>query len=325
MYASMSAALTILLLTVAGHEPSDPFTPAVARATREALGWDTQVVLRALPDLPSDADAASLAAELQADVVVELSWSLPDHLRATIHLRRSANGRWFDREVGFRAVDEPAERGRTVAFMVVSMLPERLPGPATTSRSETRSADRGTNQAAIASSPTTVGLPHAGAVAGMVIAATGVGDHGGGIGGALDLRARLYRALTLRFGVAARVGSNPPSQTSTRVVYGSAGMAWDAWTRGRTALGIRWDALLLRADFAHEGANGIGTERRGKWMTGFDLVLEATQFLDPQIAIVVGAGGEATLGKTDIFLGDGRITTIEPLRPVLELGLRAVF
>jgi hypothetical protein len=324
MDSAMSGALTILLLTVLGHDAGDPFTPAVTRATREALGPETEIVFRAMPYLPSDAEAASLAVELHADAVVELTWSVPDHLRANIHLRRTATGRWIDREIGFRTVDDPAERGRTVAFMVVSMLPERFRAPnATTTPRETPAA----GERLLPLAPTTAGQSHVGSIGGMLIAALGVGDNGGGAGGALDFRVRLDPTFAIRFGGGARAGQDPPAQVVTRFYYGAAGIAWTAWTaqNARVALGLRWDALLIRTDFAHLSTSQTGTESDGKWIPGADLLFEAAYFITRGAAISAGVGAEATFGKTDILVGGRRINTIEPLRPLLELGIRAAF
>jgi hypothetical protein len=285
-------------------------------------------VFRALPSLPSDAEAANLALELHADAVVELTWSIPDHLRANIHLRRTATGRWIDREIGFRSVDDPAERGRTVAFMVVSMLPERLRATSTTTNATTTPSETApTSDRRLPPPPTAAGQNHGGSIGGMLIAALGVGDNGGGAGGALDLRVGLGPTFALRFGGGARAGQDPPARVLTRFYYGAAGIAWSVWSArsARAALGLRWDALLVRTDFSHLSTGPIGTEHDGKWMPGADLLLEATYFITHGAAIAVGAGGEATFGKTDLLVGGRRINTIKPLRPLLELGLRAVF
>jgi hypothetical protein len=320
----VSATLTILLLTVAGHEASDPFTLAVARATREALGSDTQVVVRPLRELPSDADAATLGVQLHADAVVELSWSMPDHLHANIHLRREPTDRWVDREVGFRTTDDPVERGRTVAFVVVSMLPERLRAEAPTAHSEGR-ADSDGPRSPSPSPP--VGPHRVGALAGMFILTMGVGDRGGGAGGALDFRARLGRAFALRLGAGARAGTDPQAHAALRFFYGAAGIAWDAWTttNARAVFGFRWDALLARADFANFSAESMATEHAGKWMPGADLLVETTYFVTSGIAIVGNAGVEATFGKTDVFIAGQLVRTVEPFHPLLELGFRAGF
>ena len=127
----MSTALTILLVMIAsgpvddGSTVDDPFTPAIARATREALGSETRVVMRMVATLPSDAEVVALGRGVHADAVVEVTWSLPDHLRTTIRVERSGSGRWVDRAIAFREIDAPSERSRTVGFAIASMLPER--------------------------------------------------------------------------------------------------------------------------------------------------------------------------------------------------------
>jgi hypothetical protein len=325
----MSAALTIVLLTIVDRDIADPFAPAVTRATREALGAETLVVSRSLPSLPNDVDAAALGTELHADAIVEITWSLPDHLHASIHLRRASTGRWVDREIGFGAADDPIERSRTIGFTVASMLPERFgqaAPPAPTARPESPPV-----APAEAPTPTPRTPPeklyHPSSLAAMFVAALGVRDYGGGVGGALELRARVGRTLSLRVAGGARLGDDPPAQIATRFFYGATGVAWDGWIshNGRATVGLRLDALAVRADFSRPSATTGATERQVKWMPGADLVLETGYFFTQAAALVAGAGGSAYFGRTDVVVSGERVTTIQPFHPVLEVGLRAGF
>src|ERR1051326_2081950 len=128
----MPSPLTILLITLGGAPGvggDEPFTPGIARAAREALGPDVHLLMRRVEAMPSDTDAVALAEQAHANAVVEVTWGTWDHLRATIRMRRQTVGRWLDREIGFRAVDDPGERSRTVGFAIASMIPERAERP----------------------------------------------------------------------------------------------------------------------------------------------------------------------------------------------------
>jgi hypothetical protein len=326
----MSSALTIVLLTIADRDIADPFTPAVTRATREALGAETLVVSRNLPALPNDVDAAALGTELHADAVVEVTWNLPDHLRANIHLRRASTGRWVDREIGFGTADDPIERSRTIGFTVASMLPERFGQSAAPSPPPARSEAPLVPIAESASSPThtsTESIHHVSSLAAMFIAALGVRDYGGGVGGSLDFRGQVSRTLSVRVAGGARIGEDPPAQVTTRFFYAAGGMTWDTWgsRNGRGAVGLRLDALAVRADFSRPSLTGGATEHEAKWMPGADLLLETSYYFTRSVALVAGAGGSAYFGRTDVVVADLRVTTVQPVHPVLEVGLRAGF
>ena len=124
----------------------------------------------------------------------------------------------------------------------------------------------------------------------------------------------------------ARLGQDPPAGVVTRFFYDAAGLAWNAWTasNGRGAVGVRLDALLILTQFAHTSLDDA-TVNRHKLMPGGDLVVEAGYFFTRGVAVLVGGGGEAVFGQTDVFVNGRRAATLGPLHPVVELGLRAGF
>jgi hypothetical protein len=327
----MSTALTILLLTMTAGDADNVYAPAVVRATREAVGAETQISIRSLTAFPSDESAASLGAELHADAVVELSWSIPDELRVRLHLLRASTGRWTDVEIGFRAADAPAERARTVGFAVAAMFPEHLAEPTPAPPSPTPPPP---NRVAVApksgESVPPPPAPNAPAsqftIDAIGSAALGTNDAGGSVGGALDFRWSFVPSIALRVGGALRVGEIPAAQITTQVFAGALGVAWEGWEApgGRGGLGLRLDGLLERLDFSHL-AEPDETARQDKWMVGADIVAEARWFFVPGAGIVTGAGAEALFGRTAVILGDRTFTTLNPVRPVVELGLRARF
>src|ERR1700736_5156165 len=104
-----TAALTLLVLIASGdggRDASGPVATSMARAVREALGADAQVIIREAARVPSDDDAIALGRELHANAVIELLWKDPEHRRATLHFHADPGAaRWTDREVGSDATD----------------------------------------------------------------------------------------------------------------------------------------------------------------------------------------------------------------------------
>jgi hypothetical protein len=337
----MSPALTILLITISGGSPDeggvvdDPYAPAIARATREALGANTQIISKRLDTLPSDAEVVALGADAHADAVVEITWSLPDHLRTTIRMERASTGQWLDREVGFRTNDDPVERSRTVGFTIASMLPEgsarlEAPPPKPEEAPPTPAPEEGLARDSVdahpAAEPPEERLHFDNSISAAALMAFGVGDGGGGLGAALDYRRGLADAFALRFGLAARVGQGAPSGLATRFFSGGVGFVWDTWSsqNGRGRLGLRVDALFALAQVDHLSTQGTSASRY-KFLPGADLLVEGSYFFTRGAAVVLGAGGEALFGETDVIVEGQTVAAFEPVHPVVELGLRAGF
>jgi hypothetical protein len=363
----MPSPLTILLITL-GTGGDIPFTPAIARAAREALGPDVHLVERRVDAMPSDTDAVALAEQAHANAVVEVTWITPDHLRATIRMERQTTGRWLDREIGFRVVDDPAERSRTVGFAIASMIPERaghpeaLPAatpaeqppsatetprrtetptkpaappprpakapPRAEAREPTETSEEGPpEEDHDVTAPHTPEAPvrHSRAVTALAVIALGLGDGSDGVGGALEYRNVLAGPLWLRFGASARAGVDPPAGITARFFSGAAGVAFRGWvsTNGRTALGLRLDALVLFDELERRSAGATTT--RNKVLPGADLLAEASHFFTGATAAVLGVGAEAMFGQTEVVAAGRPLTTFRPVRPLVEAGLRIGF
>jgi hypothetical protein len=330
--------LTILLITIAtgstgdGAATEDRFTPAIVNAARETLGAETRIVSRSVAEFPTDADAIAIGQRVHADAVVEVAWTQPDNLHATIHMERTSTGRWLDREIGFRANDDPVERSRTVAFAVASMLPERFaqttaPEPPRAEAPAPLRSDRREHERSPESTTVEHRSPRPNAISGSAITVFGVGDYGGSVGGSLDFRHAVTRTLAFRIAVAARAGQAPPARAVTRFFYGAFGLAWNPLVTndGAFTAGLRLDAIAMLADFRRFSADGTQATDKLKWMPGADLLVEAAWFFTPGAAIFGGGGAEAVFGTTDVIVGGQRTATFEPVHPVVELGLHAAF
>ncbi len=338
----MTAALIVLVFTISSA-PADPrFTTALIGPTIDALGRETRVILRPVTSRPSDTDALAVAADVHADAVAEVSWSAPDQLRAVIRLERGRGAPWMERTAEFLREDDPLERSRTVALTIASMLlskpsttaPDDRPGaPATPAGVAAAAAapKAGDQRRSMAqpSSPQSQApaYRHAHALSAAGIAALGVGDHAGGVGGALAYGQRLSARLSLRAGAGVRAGRDPTAQAVTRFFHAGVGLGWDAFLtpNGEGTLGLRADAMVIVAELVRDAADQPSSANVRKWMPGADVVAEGCYAFTQGIAAFVGAGAEAMLGRTDVFVGGQRVTRISPLHPVFELGLRAVF
>lgn len=327
----MSASLTILLVSLAASGGDDPLTPAVARATQQAFGPDTHVVLESVPALPNDEDAAALGARAHADVVVEVAWKLPERLEVTIRLERASSEHWVEREIGFQPADEPLERSRTVAFTIASMLPEYFLQAAPTGAKGSRPppAEQPTRPANDNGKTEPRGgvLIHRATLSGSVDTAFGVRDDGTSIGGVLDFRYALGTRVSFRIGASARVGQDARAQAVTQFFNGALGLAYNAWIsrNSRAAVGLRVDALTVAAVFSRVSAETATTVYRPKWMPGSDFLAEACYFFAESAAVVLAAGGEAVFGQTNVVVDGKTVSTYDPVHPVAELGLRAGF
>jgi hypothetical protein len=119
----MAGPLTLVILVAAG-QGGDASTEGVVRAARQALGGDAHVEVRETRATPTDADAADAQSTTASDAIAEVRWTDARHDRASLLVLVNATGKRVRRAIGFHASDSPLERGRTLGFAVVSMLPE---------------------------------------------------------------------------------------------------------------------------------------------------------------------------------------------------------
>ncbi|HVU03279.1 MAG TPA: hypothetical protein VHE30_16075 [Polyangiaceae bacterium] len=366
----MPAALTIVLVLVSGSPSddggrADAFTPAIVKATRAALGPGTRIVVKTEETMPADADAVRLGADAHADAVVEVAWTEPEHLRSTIRVQRPSASRWVERDLGFRAIDDPVERSRTVALTIVSMLPEyegravesppsepanrngrpppegkgtpngegapnragRKPSPGAGRSSDERSEERVEPEPADVRVDRREGRParHRTAVTAFGAMGLGSGDGGESGGGGVDFRQALGSFLTVRVGASARFGLESPGDVSARHYASALGMA---------IVPVSSEDGRASLDVRVDGLVALedfalsrdgGTEHLHKLMPGADAVLEGSYYFVRGAALVLGGGAEALFGRTEIFSGGRRVATLKPVRPVLELGIRFGF
>ncbi len=317
----------------------------MARATEEALGTRTQVVLQEMRQLPSDEEAGKVARDLRADVVVELVWSDARRTRATVRVRMPATStteaRWIQREIGFARSDAPAERGRTLGFAAASMLPGGPPAPETQPPSLPATAPPPAAPAPVVSSPPTSPLPPpesgpqeddvlaparrnwVGLFEALAVGTMGLDGEGPGLGGALAGELAFARKLAVRLAVEARTASVPSLAASAVTVLVAPGLAWRPLesTRSRPfALGGRAEALLGGYGLSHAGVSAAM-----QWSPGARGLLDAAWMFSEGAGISLAAGGEVPFRAVQVVEGGGAMRTYYPLRFVAEMGVRAGF
>ena len=348
----MSAtALTLLVLISSGdggRDASGPVATSMARAVREAVGGDAQVIIRETAKAPSDDDAIALGRELHANAVIELLWKDLEHRRATLHFHAEPGpARWTDREVGFDATDADAERGRMIGFALASMLPERAnaapsaapaaaapvpapttpatpsAAPASSRRDSEESAGDGERHGARSEAPPESPGEVLRWVGSVDLAASGsLGGDATGLGAVLAGRWDFAPALSARLAGAVRGGEVGAADASSTIWSGAAGLVWralPATTTRSLGLAVRADALAIEYRLSRASSHAT------LWLPGADLAVEASWMLARPVALFAAVGAEAAFGATDVFLFSNRVTTIPPVRGLGEAGIRAHF
>jgi hypothetical protein len=311
----VSAALVIVL--VALGDGDDPSTRAMTRTTQDVLGANSVVLIREVPTMPADADAATLATSAHATAIVELGWSLD---RREAHLRvRTADGAWTDRTVTFQLGDPPGERGRLLAYAVSTMMPPDAAPPAVAPEPPpppvpAKVVDR-------APPPKVVTKPNV--------------PFFGWIGVAVD-RASDARIERRSYGVSLRA-AYAPSVIGVGIALGARSGSIDAAdassTMLRAAIGPvvafrmgRYVGLTVSGDMGAAYVRLVrpGIAHDGRAVPSFSFALEAV--LGPErTSVVLGVGLEHMLGDTDVFVDHAHIGALPRTRAILGIGVRLRF
>jgi hypothetical protein len=335
----MAGALTILLFVAIG-EGSDPTTRALVNSTREALGPGTKVEIRERATELGE-DEALIAEQLAgADVVVDLGWTDPAHRSATLRVHIARSGRWIGRSIGFMASDASTERGRTIGFTVVSMLPEpaaeppaalaapgEAPPPSTTAAPSAQPAPRPLQHDRAAPEASAMPLPNNAPPAfGLDVFALGAwgvgGDGGGGAGGGVALSWFPVPTLSARVGGSLRGGVIDAVQSTTLTAVLSAGLAWHPLRPTLShplGVSLRVEFLTLYQSLHQD----LGLSR-DRWLPGLGAIVDLSWLLVSDVEGVIGLGVEEAFGSTNVLSPQG-VANFPPLHMVGEAGLRVRF
>lgn len=269
----------------------------------------------------------------KADVVVRVRWSDDAHRRAVLTVR-TTDGRESERTFSFDAADPEAERGRTLGFALVAMVPEEMrsappepppapppplatpqPSAAVESAAPPSARDESAARSVARSRVWLDALGHASA---------GIAGSAGGIGGALAVRVRLG-SIALRVGGAARAGDVDEANASSATLRGDAGLAYSTvLVDPHLLVGARSSLVVLRHTLRRAEADGA-TSSGSHTLGGVELVAEVSYAFSPWFALTAGAGTEVAFGVTRVRVGTARVAEIPPVRLIGEAGARFAF
>jgi hypothetical protein len=246
--------------------------------------------------------------------VVELTWEDPSGARLRCYLPSA--GRWIDRSVRFSADDPPAERGRTLGFVVASIFVE---APPRKKQPPPPAADDGVKRDV----PAPLEPVRMGASAAVV--AAGPGD-GTSFGAQVVLDYRLLPSFRVGLAGEGRFGTLPPAQASLRVLSGGVTITWEAFRPSShdwlgVTLGV--SGAELRVTYLASGRPAPESLSR--------LVLLAQPMLSGGVGIggsasgFFAAGVELHGGRTVVEVGREERAVIGLVLPAGRIGLRTDF
>lgn len=342
----MADPLTILLFVASG-EGSDATTRAMLRATRDALGPGASVEVRETTNDLTDDDALIAEQLSNADAVVDLAWSDVAHRNARLRVHVARSGRWISRFIGFMASDASKERGRTIGFAVVSMLPDAggdeqpatnsptpLPRPIPSSPTSAGALPAGGDRTladyneAPARAPSSVMSRFALDL--FALGAKGIGGKADAGGGAVGVSWYPWAPLSLRLGGSVRAGSIDGLPSSTLTATASAGVAWHPVRSTLShpfGVSLRAEYVLLYQSMQYFLV-GASAESQHGWLSGLAAVVEPAWLLAPDVDAVLGLELEDVFVPANVLLRGVhvvQVATVPPLRGVVEIGVRVRF
>jgi hypothetical protein len=324
----MSTLLVVIL--VGAGETSHPATVGAANAARELLGADRNVEVREMEGGPTDERALSLGAALHASALVEIAWDTPEHRQVKIRVHLDKRPGWSDRHIVFDEGDDLAERGRTVGYAVASMMTAPAEEPARPPPAPAHPEGNVFPGAGIAPTESGARGRARGAIDAVASGAMGVPGSGGGFGGSLSGRWFFATPFAVRIAASARAGQVTPAQSTSLLLHAAGGVAWVPFAASRTTpfeFGARIDALVMREQLTHFDSDDAdsGPVTAMRWLLGADAAVEAGWLFSPNAGFLGSFGAEVAFGRTDVTLHQEIVTTISPLRLVLQGGVRATF
>ena len=330
----MTAALVLVVLVVSPG--GGPTASAVAEAVDEALAEPGAVRVHGVAYLPPDEGAIAQARAEGARGIAEVDWT--DERRQQVHVRvhLETSPDWLDRRVEFSARDAPAERARTVGFTIASMVPRGAPvatpapapapAPAPPPPPSPSLLEAGPTARAPVTAPPPVPEPRA--LGSMELAVVGAGTYGGesssaGVETAFEWR--VWPHWMLRAELGWRTGDVTSAQARTFVTSILPGIAWRslAPTPGQPfGFGARLAYAALREQLTRpiDGASPLP-----QWQSGVQALGEGSFSFVPGAQAFLAAGGEAAFGTLDVVVGGKTVAAVEPLRVLVEAGLRVGF
>ena len=347
---------TLLVLFIVGPaESGAATTQAAERALRQSVSSN---VLVESVDPPSreDPPLERLCESEHASVIILVTWA-HEHQDARLHVFRHDESRWIDRDIHFRSVDAPRERGRTIGFALASMMPDQAlpnssrandaPSSGEVSSSSLRfdvsvgPRDDGAlvvpadaarlirGEAGVVPEPVGRTFRESRASVELLVrGVAGLGDRSaGGWGGSVAGRYQLSSAWGLRVAASARFDDVPAAGSSMSLLGAGAGVAWQSWTspRRRVAIGARAMGLVMRQQFSHFDRDEPDVIRAISWGVGAELAADVSWRFTDTAALEAATGGEWAPGQVNLYLRDQKVTQVPNFRLFGEVGVRVFF
>jgi hypothetical protein len=340
-----------LVLVILLGTNSDPTTDSMMSATRRALGPEA-VVLADTSRSPTDADALAISERVRARAVARISWADGSARVARLRVHVDPSNDWTNDEVTFSSNDAPTEKGRTIGYMLASMVQRierehsenvaRLASSAPATAAGTPGPTLA-NSAAPPGSPEKEAPPAAGTssvdvgqgkipsprkrtmATGIELLAHGVGAIGDGataIGGSVGLRWSPIAHLGLRAAAGGRAGTIGAAEATTTTLFVGGGPGYRTAVGRSLELGVRADLLVLE----HRATRDRPVETtRKRWLGAADVVFEAIVPFGAHAGLSLGVGMEVAFGTTPLSVGGVTVASIPPLRGIAEIGARIHF
>jgi hypothetical protein len=312
----VQAGALVVIWTLAS-DLSTPGTNAMTGAASEALGPDTALRVEAAPD----PEGMRLSDAGDASAVVRLSWDEAEHRRARILCFFRRSQRWIDREVVFDASDPERERGRTLGFLLASMVINASSEPeAAAKQGPPNEPERAGRESATQNSS---GRPAATRVPASVLAASAEVTSAGaasGYGFWIGVeRAVVGRELWIGGGAHARFGYIAPAQASSRLLGLGLHMSWLPVQAGRLTVGSRIGGSLAQLSAT------TSLETQNRVLPSAEVLALAGYRLSPGSVLSAQAGGEFLSGVTRISVAEKQVATWPWAAVLLRVGIETAF
>lgn len=290
-------------------------------AASEALGPETELRVEPAPD----PDGMRLADVGKANAVVRLTWDEAEHRRARILCYFRKSQRWVDREVVFDASDPERERGRTLGFLVASMLINaNSPAGDSTEPDEPRSPSR---EAPRDNAVTENGarapqqLPSTTLVAAAELASAGAAT---GYGFWLGAERAIFRqALWFGGSAHARFGFIDKAEANSRLLGLGLHLNWVTVRAGPLWLGARVGGSL--AQLSATRLVGDATESQNRVLPSAEILAHTGYRFSAGSALSAQLGGEFLSGVTRISVGENEVATWPWAALVVRAGIESAF
>jgi|GEM_PF-5176817 len=320
------AALWLLVLSIVGGDPGDATAATLEATLREALEGIAEIVVAPAPGGPAR-PIVRLTVTLTRRPAEEVNGA--ETTTGTLVLV-DGDGAELMRQVVFTGADALGERGRTLAFVALSMLPGVSPPEVTATVTSPRAATTATHATPRAPAPRTVAAsPRAGPIGLELrgVASLGVADAGASTsyGGALGAIWAPWERLALRLDLGARAGAVDVAQASTLWLVSTLGLSVVA-VRARGAVDLDLElslgAGLGRQTLSHYSADDPVAVTDSTWAFVGRGGVALAWYVGPGFALLADVGAEVVAQRMPVYVGGSLRATLEPVRPTVGVGLR---